>query len=195
MAPKPWASPALDSIQARNDAGQTGPDGVRMLDNKSMKIVSTLILAGGLSGALLATEGAAPSVEFPSQYRSWTRVKSTLIGPDHPHFNSVGGFQHVYANAAAMEGYRTRSFPDGAVIALDWLELETHGAVFSEGNRRQTDVMVRDVQRYVRTGGWGFQRFGPAGGDARIREPAAQQCLACHAARSKDGLVLSRYKD
>lgn len=94
-----------------------------------------------------------------------------------------------------MNGYRTRKFADGAVITVDWLELEQHEGAFTEGKRRRVDVMVRDQKRFAGTDGWGLQRFGPMGGNARIDAPSAQQCLACHSAHAKDGLVLSHYRN
>ena len=40
---------------------------------------------------------------------------STVIGPAHKRFATVGGFQHPYANPEAVVGYRTHLFPEGAV--------------------------------------------------------------------------------
>jgi len=171
--------------------------GKHLMKSKSIWAYSALSLALGCAGGLvLAADDANPQVEFPSDYRSWIHVKSTMIGPESPQFDSMGGFQHIYANPVAMDGYRTRNFSDGAVITVDWLELEQHkGGGFTEGKRRRVDVMIRDAKRFASTGGWGFQRFGPTGGDARMDVPSAQQCLACHTARAKDGLVLSRLRD
>jgi hypothetical protein len=56
-------------------------------------------------------------------------------------------------------------------------------------------VMVRDAQRYARSGGWGFQRFV---GDSKTElapSPTPQQCFACHDGLKKDGLVLSTYRE
>ena len=58
-------------------------------------------------------------VEYPEGYRNWSHVKSGVIGPTHATFQANGGFQHVYANAQGMAGYRTRVFPEGSVIVVD----------------------------------------------------------------------------
>lgn len=152
-----------------------------------------------LGAALLAAgvfaQGPAPArVEYPDGYRGWTHVKSGLTSPTHRNFATTGGFQHVYANAEAMHGYRTRNFPEGSVVVVDWLEMRDVGGQFVEGARRQVDVMVKDSVRFASTGGWGFQRFV---GDSRTElaaSPTPQECFACHNRLRKDGLVLSAYR-
>ena len=141
---------------------------------------------------LLASQ-TAPSdqVTYPDGYRTWTHVKSTMVGPTHKNFAMLGGFQHIYANEAAMTGYRTRNFPEGSVIAFDWLELTENNGAFAEGPRRQLDVMVKDSKRFASTGGWGFQRFVKDSKSERASTPSPQDCFACHDRLKKDGLVLS----
>ena len=155
--------------------------------------VSALALLGSLVAAQSATPPASP-VPYPDGYRTWTHVKSSVIGPTHANFATTGGFQHVYANADAMTGYRTRAFPDGAVIAFEWLEMQEKQGAFSEGPRRQLDVMVKDSQRYASTGGWGFQRFAKDSKTELAATPTPQQCFTCHERLANDGLVLSAYR-
>ena len=153
-----------------------------------MRVVTVLILA-----ALLGSDAFAP-VAYPEGYPRWEHVKSTLVSPAHAQFTTMGGFQHIYANPAAMVGYRTRAFPEGSIVVFDWLEMRDANGAFSEGPRRQVDVMEKDSTRFASTGGWGFQRFV---GDSRTElaaAPTPQQCFACHEARKQDGLVLSRYR-
>jgi hypothetical protein len=160
-----------------------------------MPTIPVVLLLASLGSAIVVTPSDLPGpVPYPDGYRGWTHVKSTLIGPAHPRFTTVGGFQHIYANAAAMTGYRTRAFPEGAVIVFDWLELRDSSGSVTEGPRRQIDVMVKDSLRFGATGGWGFQRFV---GDSRTElaaTPTAQQCFACHDRLKRDGLVLSVYR-
>lgn len=130
-------------------------------------------------------------VDYPEGYRTWAHVKSSIIGPTHKNFATMGGFQHIYANEAALTGYRTRNFPDGSVIAFDWLELTENNGAFLEGPRRQLDVMVKDAKRFASTGGWGFQRFTKDSKTDRSTAPTPQDCFACHDRLKKDGLVLS----
>lgn len=130
-------------------------------------------------------------VAYPEGYRTWAHVKSTMIGPTNKNFATLGGFQHIYANEAAMNGYRTRNFPEGSVIAFDWLELTENNGAFAEGPRRQLDVMVKDSKRFASTGGWGFQRFVKDSKTEHAAAPTPQDCFACHDRLKKDGLVLS----
>ncbi|MGH7471255.1 MAG: cytochrome P460 family protein [Longimicrobiales bacterium] len=133
-------------------------------------------------------------VPYPDGYRDWTHVKSALIGPTHANFASAGGFQHIYANAEAMVGYRSRVFPEGSVVVFDWLELRDNNGTFQEGARRQVDVMVKDAQHFAATGGWGFQRFVRDSRTELATSPAPQQCFTCHDRLKKDGLILSAYR-
>ena len=162
-----------------------------------MKATTTLVIAGLLSFADLqpcAAQHPTAPVPYPDGYRTWVHVKSGVIGPAHRTFATNGGFQHIYANAEAMAGYRTRNFPDGSVIAFDWLEMrETNGAL-QEGPRRQVDVMVKDSKKFATTGGWGFQRFVKDSKTELATTPTPQQCYACHDQLKRDGLVLSSYR-
>jgi hypothetical protein len=161
-----------------------------------MKPRLVLILVAPLAavaGSRAGTAGTAP-VPYPDGYRSWTHVKSSVIGPGHRTFATNGGFQHIYANAKAMEGYRTRDFPEGAVIAFEWLEMTESNGAFAEGPKRQVDVMVKDSTAFAPTGGWGFQRFVKDSRTELAAAPTPAQCFACHQQLRKDGLVLSGYR-
>ncbi len=161
-----------------------------------MKLVSVSLLA-----VLLSALGWQPTVppstapvDYPEGYRNWAHVKSTLVSPAHARFATMGGFQHIYANAQAMAGYRTRVFPEGSVIVFDWLEMKDKAGAFEEGARRQIDVMVKDSVRFAASGGWGFQRFVKDSKTELAAAPTPQQCFACHMQLKKDGLVLSMYR-
>ena len=160
-----------------------------------MKLAKGLLLLA-LPGSALAWQLSAPVeplVAYPDGYRNWVHVKSALVSPAHPSFANNGGFQHIYANTEAMTGYRTRAFPEGSIVAFDWLEMRDNNGAFEEGARRQVDVMVKDSQRFAKTGGWGFQRFVKDTKE-RAAAPAPQQCFACHDKLKKDGLILSSYR-
>jgi hypothetical protein len=141
---------------------------------------------------LIASQTKAPEVvSYPEGYRTWDHVKSSVISPSHKSFATLGGFQHIYANEAAMTGYRTRNFPEGSVIAFDWLEMTEANGSFNEGPRRQLDVMVKDSKRFAATGGWGFQRFMKDSKTELSTTLTPDQCFGCHERLKKDGLVLS----
>ncbi len=171
---------------------------------KSASLALTLFLLAGLFAAhptRSADEPAQPLVPYPEGYRAWTHVKSGLIGPAHASFAIQGGFQHVYANEQAMQGYRSggssagaREFPEGSVIVFDWLEMTEKSGAFIEGPRRQVDVMRKDSKRYASSGGWGFQRFAKESKTELATAPTPQQCFACHEKLKKDGLVLGSYR-
>jgi len=147
-----------------------------------------------LTLAIAGSAHSADTVPYPENFRTWSHVKSGVIGPEHKNFASVGGIHHVYANQQAMAGYRTRQFPEQSVVVFEWLEWAEKDGAFLEGPRRQVDVMVKDSKRYASTGGWGFQRFVKS-----TREPASaptpQDCFACHDKLKEDGLVLSKYRE
>jgi hypothetical protein len=163
-----------------------------------MKIATALSLLMFISTSLAWQTSVAPApdetVTYPDGYRNWVHVKTALVSPAHKQFEILGGFQHIYANPQAMEGYRTRSFPEGSVIVVDWLEMKDNNGTFAEGPRRQLDVMVKDSQRFAKTGGWGFQRFVKDSKTELSVNLTPQQCFACHDRLKKDGLVLSSYR-
>ena len=164
----------------------------------ALSLLVMLVMLGMLARVLASQRAGSAAadapVPYPEGYRDWTHVKSGVIGPNHSQFAVNGGFQHIYANAEAMVGYRTRAFPEGSVIAFDWLEMRDNAGAFVEGPRRQVDVMVKDSQRFASTGGWGFQRFVKDSKTERAATPAPKDCFACHDRLKKDGLVLSSYR-
>jgi hypothetical protein len=147
-----------------------------------------------LLAVMIAGSATADTVPYPENFRTWSHVKSGVIGPQHKNFASAGGLHHVYANKEAMTGYRTRQFPEASVIVFEWLEWREKDGAFLEGPRRQVDVMVKDSKRYASSGGWGFQRFVKDTRDP-ASEPTPQQCFACHDHLKEDGLVLSKYRE
>ena len=106
-------------------------------------------LAFGLLATVvtLFAEDTSP-VPYPDGFRSWTHVKSLIVGPDHETFAKRGGIHHYYANGKAVAGYRSGVFPDGSIVVDEavWTkdgDGRTKGLVF-EGERRFLDVMVKD---------------------------------------------------
>lgn len=99
-------------------------------------------------GAASGGADAGGLVRYPEGYRGWPHVKSSLVSPSHADYERLGGFQHIYANAEAMEGYRTREFPEGSVIVFDWLEMVDT----AEGPRRQTEEGRAGAERLSEVG-------------------------------------------
>lgn len=41
----------------------------------------------------------------PKGTGKWVHIKTVITGPANPGFKIIGGFNHIYANDKAMEGY------------------------------------------------------------------------------------------
>jgi hypothetical protein len=154
-----------------------------------------LVLLPLVLAALAAPVFTSPGhvIPFPDDYRQWTHVKSTLVGPHSANFDRNGGYHHFYANAKAMEGYRTGTFPDGSVLVDDGLEALERSGVTVEGTRRRLAVMVKDTRAFGASAGWGFEWFA---GDSRVGTLSADgkaACLACHKRATPD-LVFSQFR-
>jgi len=98
-----------------------------------------ILLGSALSQQPSPSVAEVAQVAYPEGNRNWVHVKSSLIGPTHKGFSTMGGFQHIYANSEAMVGYRTRAFPEGSIIVFDWLEMKDNAGAIAEGSRRQVD--------------------------------------------------------
>jgi Cytochrome P460 len=160
---------------------------------RRVSLVASLVALGSFVCLSLAASPSA--VPYPEGYRAWQHVKSMVIGAGHPLFATFGGIHHLYANKAAMTGYRTGTFPDGALIVFDLLEVSIADGATIEGTRKVVGVMHRDARRYAATGGWGFEGFA---GDSKTSRVVGDQsttaCFACHTAQAKHSYVFSSYR-
>lgn len=146
--------------------------------------------------------GTAPdkpqaAVPYPDGFRSWTHVKSLVVGPGHESYSKRGGIHHYYANDKAVTGYNSGSFPDGSIVVDEAVvtkdgEGRTKGLVF-EGERRFLDVMVKDSHNYGSTGGWGYEHFDANGRVGSLDGSQQAACSACHAKAPTDH-VFSRMR-
>ena len=159
---------------------------------------ATILTVLGITTATVAL-AAEPEVPYPAGYRDWHHVKSMVIEEGHPLYGAFGGIHHLYANDKALEGYRSDTFPDGAVIIFDLLEAVHDDNAVTEGDRKVVGVMHKDAKKFAATGGWGFEGFGggdptqPGGGRQRglglLRLPPAAEGSGLHfqpAARLRD---------
>ncbi|HZS05529.1 MAG TPA: cytochrome P460 family protein [Blastocatellia bacterium] len=141
-----------------------------------------------LAGALNLRAAPGSTVAYPAGYRQWVHVKSVLVGPKSPMYESYGGLRHLYANEKAMEGYRTGRFPDGSVIVIDLFEIREKEGTTTEGPRRLIDVMEKDSRRFAETGGWAFERFlGDSQTERGLTAQARVACYNCHSRQSQKG--------
>ena len=160
------------------------------------KILSRIAITVALSAATatgLVTAADTPSVPYPSGYRDWRHVKSMVINPGHGLYEAFGGIHHLYANKAALQGYKTGKWPDGAVIVFDLLETNAADNTVTEGTRKVVGVMHRDAQKYAATGGWGYEGFkADSTSDRAVGGNALSACHQCHIAQKDAGFVFSK---
>jgi hypothetical protein len=167
-------------------------------------MICTVAMAASLTVCFLARGSEDPAVPYPEGYRNWNHLHSTIVGPKHSAFAKraceapcTGGIYHFYANAKAMEGFRSGGkFADGSIIADEVLETRQQPSGASiEGTRRGVGVMVKDSQLYSATGGWGYEAFA---GDGKMPDLTAQEqkdCYTCHIPRKDHDYVFSTYHE
>lgn len=151
------------------------------------------------AGAAVLCMGAlAAPIAYPHGYRGWAHVTSGLVAAESPGAPKYEGLHHIYANAAALEGYRTGRFPEGAVIVFDQFSAVQAGGATSAGERKFVDVMVRDSRRFAATGGWDYAEFVAPDGRRveEIEADPAKSCDGCHVAHAPGGdRVFTDYRD
>jgi hypothetical protein len=139
--------------------------------------------------AATAPSTAKEPVAYPEGFRKWSHVHSAIVGPG----GGRPGMYHIYANEAAMRGYATGHFPNGAAIAFDLFDYKVENNVTTQTTRKLVDVMVKD-STLAEAGGWRFEEFV---GEGRVRKdgPVQAQCAQCHATQRDHDYVFSRYRE
>jgi hypothetical protein len=159
----------------------------------AFRVAVLAIAASSLSRGALAAE--PPAVPYPEGFRQWVHVKSMQILPGHPLFDAFGGLHHLYANAKALEGYRSGRFPDGSIIVFDLHEAKSEGNTMTAGARKIVGVMHKDAKRHAATGGWGFEGFkGDSKTDRAVGANAKAACFDCHTAQKGRDYVFSVFE-
>lgn len=134
-------------------------------------------------------------ISYPSQFRSWTHVKTQLIGEKSPFFAGSGGIHHVYANDKALEGLKSGRYADGSVLVFDLVEAQEKAGVTVEGARVRVDVMVKSAAQFPASGGWGFERYLATDLTKGILDEKGRQgCAGCHRNRSNHDFVFSELR-
>lgn len=134
----------------------------------------TIFISAALLG--LTAAAAADEIPFPEGYRTWTHIRSAVIGKDSPAFARFGGMHSIYANPAAMDGYKSGRFPEGSVIVFDNHQVFNFQGTDLPAQRRFIDVMEKNG------GAWRFSEFDKDSKAVRNVDVAQgkQQCAACH---------------
>ncbi|MDP3638986.1 MAG: cytochrome P460 family protein [Azonexus sp.] len=144
--------------------------------------------------SIAAAADPAP-VPYPKGYRDWHHVKSMIINPGHSLYDAFGGIHHLYANKAAVKGYQSGKWSDGAVIVFDLLDAKSADNTVTEGARKVVGVMHRDARKYAATGGWGYEGFkGDSTTDRAVAGNALGACHQCHTAQKDAGFVFSKLR-
>ena len=154
--------------------------------------------------ASVATAGSDSSeVPYPEGFRRWSFLHSSMVPATFSAFAKkpcqkpcAGGLFYFYGNDKAMEGLRTGTYADGAVIAEEMLEyLADDKGSGKEGPRRLVAVMVKDSQKYGSTGGWGYGSYDEGSKTNNLDAAARNTCHQCHVARKDKGYVFTEYRE
>jgi hypothetical protein len=158
----------------------------------TMVEMRTLILAAVLAPGVAPADSTVP---FPAEYRTWAVTRTLLIGPESKELARSGGLHHYYANGPALEGFRSSTFPRGAIIVDERLETREVNGVILKGECHGVAVMMKNPERYRDSGGWGFDRFADNdrtdGADGVLRS----KCFACHVLRKDADFVFSKVRE
>jgi Cytochrome P460 len=131
-------------------------------------------------------------VAYPDGFRQWVHIRTGFSHRDSAGLKRLDGIHNIYANAAAMQGYASGHFPQGSVIAFEFINVTTTDGTNTPGARRFVDVMAKDTVRYASTGGWGYDEFR---GDMRERNDGVRgACVRCHASQRERDYVFSEFK-
>jgi Cytochrome P460 len=161
------------------------------------------IVGVALCCGLYLEAGEENNVPYPQCYRSWTFLHSSLVPPKLEGFwkrpcekPCTAGIFHFYGNSKAMEGLRTGTYPDGAILAEEMLEfLGTESGGGREGGRRLVGVMVKDSKLYASTAGWGFGSYDEDSQVNKLTSAESKACFTCHISQKDHGYVFARYQE
>src|SRR3990172_3340422 len=109
------------------------------------RATALLALAASCAVSLAIADQDTSQIPFPQGYRTWFHHHSTVNMTGHQPDGNIG-LQHVYANAAALEGLKIGKFSDGATFVVDrfkYVEADNHS--LTQGDRKVVAVMVRDA--------------------------------------------------
>jgi hypothetical protein len=140
--------------------------------------------------SLTAIAVAAGNESVPLNFRDWTHTKSMVIS-DKSH--GLYGFHHIYANDKALKISKkgTGVYEDGAQYVVSFYEVETQGAMTSQGAKIMDVSMRKDSKGAAVTGGWHYEAFDAAG--TRKKIDVMKDCHSCHQGVAATDFVFSTY--
>ncbi len=126
--------------------------------------------------------------EFRPDYKNWKVISSTDRFDNHTMREILG---NDVAQKAIAEGH-INPWPDGTVFAkVTWAQqAPDEKGVVKTGKFVQTELMIKDKQKYASTDGWGWGRWRgddlkPYGKDATFQN----ECTGCHEPVRKNDFV------
>lgn len=160
---------------------------------RGLTIATGFIALAGLAGPAPAQDSI--SVRFPAGYRLWYH-NHTSAKPQGPAPDGEAGISNVYANGLALEGLRTGSFKDGAVLVIDRFHIvEDANKLLNQGSRKLILVMERDQARFKDTGGWGWEAFRGGDPGQRLVTDGGKFCFACHRLHADNNLLFTKLRE
>jgi len=147
----------------------------------SILSLSTLPYASSAENQKLTKIEATPNgIELPKGYQNWKMISSS-------HRVDNNSLRVILGNDIAVKASRngkTNPWPEGSILAkMVWKEgeLPTWNKAIVPEKFIHAEFMIKDSDKYVKTGGWGFARWlglnqKPYGKDANF----VQECFGCH---------------
>ncbi len=164
-----------------------------MQKSAHLLLLSALICVPQISHAEKAI-APANDIEYPKNLTNWRVIGTSLRNDNNTQRVILGN--DLAIKAARAETKRVE-WPKGAILAkLVWKNetLPTWEAATVPGDFVHAEIMVRDIQKYAATGGWGFARWTgleltPHDGKDNS---AAQACFDCHQAAKGTDFVFTQ---
>jgi hypothetical protein len=160
------------------------------------KIIKTLALTAvtAISGSLFLRAETGKALPYPEGYLEWAHVKKETMAAQDPALKGKPRIYRIYANEKAVEGYRNKRFPDGSIIVADFFDTREANGAIEATSRLRVAMMIKDSNRYAKTGGWGFEQFkGDSRTESTLNEKGAANCYACHSKQKQEDCVYTNY--
>lgn len=160
-----------------------------------MKTFKTIIGISALLGLIGTATAENHNVPYPEGYRNWMHTKSMLIQPGHALADPFQGIHHIYANHKAVQGLKSGSYEDGAVLVFDLLNYTEKDKTIQEADRKLVGIMHKDAGKYAKTGGWGFEGFAGNSKTERLVKDGGKGCFDCHISEKAKDYVFSELRE
>ncbi|WP_158793280.1 heme-binding domain-containing protein [Granulicella sp. L60] len=175
-------------------SGPPAPDAARTAQ-AAMKATADAAADNAEYGKWIQSSGPATNVQpefngvgFLPDYKNWKAISSTDRFDNHT-------MREILANDVAVKAIaenHINPWPDGSAFAkVTWVQpAPDEKGVVKAGRFVQTELMIKDSQKYSATEGWGWGRWRgmdlkPYGKDAAFQN----ECTSCHEPVAKNDYV------